>query len=66
MKESRQAVDTPQAGEARAEWVADQRAARRRYDRPRLSAYGTLRDLTMGPTPGIGESGPASTYQEHL
>lgn len=36
-------------------------ARRRRWERPRLTAYGDLRELTMGGTPGSGESGGGGT-----
>lgn len=29
----------------------------RSYETPRLIVYGDVRDVTLGPTPGIGESG---------
>jgi hypothetical protein len=32
-------------------------AAKKPYQPPELTALGDLRDLTMGPSPGIGESG---------
>jgi hypothetical protein len=33
------------------------RTGRRAYSRPRLRRLGDVRDFTLGPTPGIGESG---------
>lgn len=33
------------------------------YRRPRLQAYGDLRDLTLGPSPGIGESGNPAIFR---
>jgi hypothetical protein len=36
------------------------RGQRRPYRRPRLVAYGNVRDLTMGSSPGPGESGPGN------
>ena len=29
----------------------------RGYEKPLLIAYGDVRDITLGPTPGLGESG---------
>ena len=40
--------ETPSEPRRRATWTP-----------PRLVAYGDLRELTMGPTPGVGESGPS-------
>jgi hypothetical protein len=31
------------------------------YDRPRLTAYGDLRGLTLGSSPGAGDSGSPGT-----
>ena len=36
---------------------------RRRWVRPKLTVYGDLRRLTMGPSPGTGESGNVFTYK---
>jgi hypothetical protein len=33
------------------------RAARKAYHSPRLIRYGDVRDVTLGPSPGLGESG---------
>ena len=27
------------------------------YEKPSLTCYGDVRDITLGPTPGLGESG---------
>ena len=36
----------------------DMRAsAQREYEKPILLCYGDVRDVTLGPTPGFGESG---------
>ncbi len=32
-------------------------AMRKPYDPPRLVRYGDVRDVTLGPSPGTGESG---------
>jgi hypothetical protein len=32
-------------------------AVRKPYESPRLVRYGDVRDVTLGPTPGTGESG---------
>ena len=40
--------------------VADQGmsvSAQRKYEKPILLCYGDVRDVTLGPTPGFGESG---------
>lgn len=34
------------------------RRPRTRWSKPLLTAHGDLRELTMGPTPDVGESGP--------
>jgi hypothetical protein len=34
---------------------------RRRYEAPRLEALGDVRDVTLGATPGIGDSAPINT-----
>ena len=33
------------------------------YQKPRLIHHGDVRDVTMGPTPGIGESGAPSNFR---
>lgn len=33
------------------------------YNKPRLTHYGDVRDLTMSPSPGMFESGPGSGYR---
>ena len=37
--------------------VATGSAPRRPYQPPRLVRYGDVRDVTLGPSPGVGESG---------
>lgn len=37
--------------------TADNAATLRVYVSPRLVRYGDVRDVTLGPSPGIGESG---------
>ena len=36
---------------------------RKPYQKPRLIHHGDVRDVTMGPTPGIGESGNPTTFR---
>ncbi len=36
---------------------------RKPYHRPKLTLWGDLRDLTMGPSPGIGESGNPALFK---
>lgn len=36
---------------------------RRPYTRPRLEELGTLFDLTLGPSPGVGESGSPTIFR---
>lgn len=33
------------------------------YTTPTLEAFGDMRDLTLGPTPGSGESGGHTTFR---
>lgn len=35
----------------------EQNVASLSYEKPVLIAYGDVRDVTLGPTPGLGESG---------
>lgn len=39
------------------------RKPRRDYRKPRLIPRGDVRDVTMGPTPGVGESGNPGTLR---
>lgn len=36
---------------------------RRPYEAPRLVVFGDLRTLTLGPSPGIGESGNPALFK---
>ena len=36
---------------------------RPRWQKPQLQVYGDVRQLTMGPTPGVGESGGPGTFK---
>ena len=36
------------------------------WTKPVLSSYGDVRQLTMGPTPGTGESGSPLIYKPHI
>jgi len=36
---------------------------RRRWAAPRLIRFGDVRQLTMGPTPGVGESGNGAIFK---
>lgn len=36
---------------------------RRPYDKPKLTPRGDVRDVTLGPTPGVGESGNPGTLR---
>lgn len=40
-----------------------EKPARKSYHRPTLTLWGDLRDLTMGPSPGIGESGNPALFK---
>ena len=42
---------------------APERAARKPYARPRLTRYGDVRGLTLGPSPGVGESGNPGVFK---
>ncbi len=37
--------------------------AKKPYSPPRLITYGDLRTLTLGPSPGIGESGNPAVFR---
>ena len=37
-----------------------------KYCRPTVTALGDVRDLTLGPTRGLGESGDPLTYWNHI
>lgn len=39
------------------------RAAKKPYDPPKLVRYGDVRDVTLGPSPGTGESGQPLTFK---
>lgn len=39
---------------------------KKRYAPPRLKTYGDVRDLTLGPTPGLGESGHPGTFRQGM
>lgn len=39
------------------------RQSRRAYSAPAVRVLGDIRDVTMGPTPGIGESGGAFVFK---
>lgn len=45
--------------------VATERStvAKKPYATPRLTTYGDLRTLTLGPSPGIGESGNPAVFR---
>lgn len=47
-----QAQTEPRVAEPRRAWV-----------RPRLEHYGDVRQLTLGPTPGVGESGNPAIFK---
>ena len=36
---------------------------RKPYERPQLTHRGDVRDVTMGPTPGVGESGNPTNFR---
>jgi hypothetical protein len=36
------------------------------YSTPKLQIYGDIRDLTLGPTPGNGESGNVLVYRRKV
>ena len=46
------------AGDERPEGLA-----KKPYHRPRLVLWGDLRDLTLGPSPGVGESGNPGMFK---
>ena len=33
------------------------------YQKPKLTCYGDVRDITLGPTPGLGESGMSLNHK---
>lgn len=47
---------TSDGAAAQPEHPEREEAARRPYSPPRLEALGDLRELTLGPSPGIGDS----------
>lgn len=47
----------------RSESVPAARAGRRSYSPPKVRALGELRDVTMGPSPGVGETGSPSLFR---
>lgn len=47
----------------RAEDGAPSAAGRQPYQPPRLVPLGDLRDLTLGASPGVGDSGSATTFK---
>lgn len=47
----------------RSETVYCSAARRRAYSPPRVRALGELRDVTMGPSPGVGETGSPSLFR---
>ena len=49
---STQAATEPRVVDQRRPWV-----------RPRLEHYGDVRQLTLGPTPGVGESGNPAIFK---
>lgn len=51
--------DQEAAGKAAGTGASPPRAPKRPWMRPRLTAFGDLRSLTMGASPGVGESGGA-------
>ncbi len=57
----RNRFDQPASGPARASEAAA--ALVPHWTKPVLSVYGDVRQLTMGPTPGSGESGFPGTLQ---
>lgn len=47
----------------RSESVYPSAERRRAYSPPRVRALGELRDVTMGPSPGLGETGSPSLFR---
>jgi len=43
--------------------VPQTKIGKKPYTAARLRTYGDIRDLTLGPTPGIGESGSPGTLR---
>lgn len=43
--------------------VAGEAAPQARYERPGLTWLGDVRDLTLGASPGIGDSGGAANFK---
>lgn len=37
--------------------------AKKQYSSPHLVSYGDVRDLTLGPSPGVGESGNPAVFR---
>lgn len=46
--------------------VPEPTSARKGYRPPRLSVYGDLRTLTLGGSPGMGDSGPTTMVRKPL
>jgi hypothetical protein len=51
-----QLVSDPQA-------AAQEERPKKAYRRPRLTLWGDLRDVTLGPSPGVGESGAPGMFK---
>jgi hypothetical protein len=51
-----QLVSDPQA-------AAQEKHPKKAYRRPRLTLWGDLRDVTLGPSPGVGESGAPGMFK---
>lgn len=43
--------------------AADGAPRKKAYRKPRLTLWGDLRDVTLGPSPGIGESGQPGLFK---
>lgn len=42
---------------------AQEDGPKKTYRRPRLTLWGDLRDVTLGPSPGVGESGNPGMFK---
>jgi len=46
--------------------VAKNASPRRRYRMPKLVRFGDIRDLTLGSSPGVGESGNPVVFRQEI
>ena len=63
LEDSRVKSESQDLQEARPEDGAPPAASKKHYTKPQLSTYGDLRGLTLGGSPGVGESGMPFNFQ---